>query len=72
MTVSDAQVQELLKYYQTLTKKDPPVLNAESKKELKVWIKALIGRNLFGDEAYYKTLNTTDPVVLKALEVLKQ
>ncbi|MCR4965816.1 MAG: S41 family peptidase [Bacteroidales bacterium] len=71
MTISDAQVKDLLKYYTNLTKKDAPELNAESKKELKVWMKALIGRNLFGDEAYYKTLNTTDPVVLKALEVLK-
>ncbi|MBO4488232.1 MAG: S41 family peptidase [Bacteroidales bacterium] len=71
MVVSDAQVKELLQYYQKLTKNEPPVLNAESKKELKVWMKALIGRNLFGDEAYYKTVNTTDPVVLKALEVMK-
>ena len=70
MVVSDAQVKELLQYYQKLTKNEPPVLNAESKKELKVWMKALIGRNLFGDEAYYKTINTTDPVVQKALEVL--
>ncbi len=72
MIVSDKQVQDLLQYYQTLTKNEPPALNAESKKELKVWLKALIGRNLFGDEAYYKTLNATDPVVLKALEVLKK
>lgn len=71
MSVSDVQVQELLQYYKKLAKKDPPALNGESKKELKVWIKALIGRNLFGDEAYYRTINTTDPVVLKAMAVMK-
>ena len=70
MTVTDAQISELLRYYQTLTKQQAPSLSAESRKELKVWLKALIGRNLYGNEAFYPVINSTDKTVAKALEVM--
>ena len=35
-------------------------------------IKALIGRNLFDDEAYYPILNENDKAIKKAVEVLNK
>ncbi len=39
--------------------------------ELKVWLKAFIGRNLFGDAAFYPIQLQTDKTFIKALEVLE-
>lgn len=72
MVVTDAQLTEMLKFYTKLSKNEVPNLSVPSKKELKLWIKALIGRNLYGDEAFYPVINSTDPVVKKACAVLKQ
>jgi carboxyl-terminal processing protease len=41
-----------------------------SGKNIKTYLKAFIGRNLFDDEAFYPTLHLTDKTVLKAVEVL--
>ena len=35
-------------------------------------VKALLARYLFGDEAFYKTLNAGDRVISRSMEVLKQ
>lgn len=71
-TVSDAQVNEVLALYKKLTKKDAPKLSAASRKELKVWMKALIGRDLYGEEAFYPVINSTDKTIQKALQVLNK
>jgi len=71
MTVSDAMIQQLLIDYTKLTKEKAPVLSAASKKELKLWIKGLIGRNLFGNDAFYPVVNSSDKTILKAMTVLK-
>ncbi len=72
MTVSDALLNQVIAYYVKLSKQKAPVMTAESKKELKVWTKALIGRNLYGDDCFYPVINQTDPVILKALQVIKK
>ena len=72
MTVSDAMIQQLLADYAKLTKEKAPILNAASKKELKLWVKGLIGRNLYGNDGFYPIVNSTDPTLLKALSVLKK
>ena len=69
--VSDAQITELLQYYKKLTKHNAPTLTAADRQELKQWTKALIGRNLYGNEAFYPVINTTDKTILKAIEVMK-
>ena len=69
--VSDTQITELIQYYKKLSGHDAPTLNAKDRKELKVWTKALIGRNLYGENAFYPVINTTDNTIQKALEVLK-
>ncbi|MCR4680675.1 MAG: S41 family peptidase [Bacteroidales bacterium] len=70
-TISDAQLNQLLAYYKKLSGKAAPTLSANSRKELKVWTKALIGRNLFGDDAFYPVINQTDETIIKARQVLK-
>ena len=69
MTISDQLLDRLFKFYSTKTGQQLVGLNAASKKELKVWVKALIGRNLYQDEAFYPVINTTDKAIIKALEI---
>ena len=71
MTITDAQLNELLEYYKKISKTNKIELSNASKAELKLWIKALIGRNLYGNDAFYPVINTSDPVVKKACSVLK-
>jgi carboxyl-terminal processing protease len=71
MAISDQMLQQLVSYYEKNNKKKVSKMSANSAKELKTWLKALIGRNLYGDEAFYPVINKTDPVINKALETLK-
>ena len=72
MTVTDAMLQQLVQYYEKSSKKKVTKMTPNASKELKVWLKALIGRNLYGDEAFYPVVNKTDKVILKAKEVLQE
>lgn len=69
MQVSDALAQEFIRFY--ANKEGKVTLNNASNKELRIWLKALIGRNLYRDEAFYPVINSTDKTVLKAVEVMK-
>lgn len=69
MIISDQLLDRLFSFYSTKTGQQVVGLNAASKKELKVWVKALIGRNLYQDEAFYPVINTTDKAILKAIEI---
>lgn len=69
MTISDQLLERLFNFYSTKTGQQVVGLNAASKKELKVWVKALIGRNLYQDEAFYPVINTTDKAIIKAIEI---
>jgi carboxyl-terminal processing protease len=71
MQVTDQMLQQLVQYYEKNNKKKVSKMSANSSKELKTWLKALIGRNLYGDEAFYPVINKTDNVIIKALESLK-
>lgn len=70
-TFSDKELNQMLAYYTKLTKKPAPQLTANAKKELKRWIKALIGRNLYSNDAFYPVINQSDETVQKAMQVLK-
>lgn len=72
MQISDQLLQSLVNYYEKNNKKKVSKMSANSSKELKLWLKALIGRNLFGDEAFYPVINKSDNVVLKALDVIHE
>ncbi|MEG1556656.1 MAG: S41 family peptidase, partial [Bacteroidales bacterium] len=69
MKISNELLQELLRFYSLKSKQKIQHLNNASVKEIKVWLKALIGRNLYQDEAFYPVINSTDKVVLKAIEI---
>ena len=69
MQPSPALVAEFLNFYQS--KKKSVRLNATSEKELKIWLKALIGRNLYRAEGFYPVINRSDKTVLRAYQVIK-
>ncbi|MBO4654398.1 MAG: S41 family peptidase [Bacteroidales bacterium] len=69
MTVSNDLLKQLLNFYTQKTGQKVKDLNNESIKELKVWLKALIGRDVYQDEAFYPVINSTDKTFLKAVEV---
>ena len=71
MSVADATVSQFMKFYQS--KGHPvPTLNGTSQKELRLWLKALIGRNIYEEKGFYPVINSTDKTILKALEVIHQ
>ena len=71
MQVTDQMLNQLVQYYEKNNKKKVSKMSENSTKELKMWLKALIGRNLHGDEAFYPVINKSDNVIIKALESLK-
>jgi carboxyl-terminal processing protease len=46
-------------------------MSAKLKQYLKDNLKARIGKQLFADEGFYRVVNSTDPVVISALDALK-
>ncbi len=71
MKVNDQTLNSLLQFYTTKTKQKVPTMNAASREELRLWLKALIGRNLYQDKGFYPVINQTDKVVLKAVEEMR-
>lgn len=69
MTISNDLLKQLLNFYTKKTGLKVKDLNNESIKELKVWLKALIGRDVYQDEAFYPVINSTDKTFLKAVEL---
>lgn len=70
MTISNDLLKQLLNFYTSKTGQKVKDLSHESIKELKVWLKALIGRDVYQDEAFYPVINSTDETFLKAREVI--
>jgi carboxyl-terminal processing protease len=67
MNISDAVLQEYLRFYAQKSGNSVPSLNAAESKALGTWLKALIGRNLYQDDAFYPIINTMDEVIKQAL-----
>ncbi len=72
MTVSNDLLKQLLNFYTQKTGLKVKDLNNESIKELKVWLKALIGRDIYQDEAFYPVINSSDKTFLKAVELTNE
>lgn len=70
MSVPDSLVKQFLQFYKAKTQQKT-MLNTAEQKELNIWLKALIGRNLFQEDGFYPIINSTDKTILKALEVIK-
>ena len=70
MEVSDNVLHNYLSFYAQKNARALPSLNAEESKTLKIWLKALIGRNLYQDEAFYPIINSMDDVIKQALKLI--
>ena len=68
MTLPAHVEKDFLTFYQK--KKGEVNLNAAASKELRLWLKAMIGRNLYQEEGFYPVINTSDKVIKRALEEL--
>lgn len=69
MIIDDNMFQELMRNYNRKNPDVPVHINQVSRQELKLWLKAVIGRNLYQEDAFYPLINTTDKVIQKALEI---
>ena len=67
MYVSDAVLQEYVRFYAQKNSQNTLLLNSEDTIDLKTWLKALIGRNLYQDEAFYPVINSMDEVIKRAI-----
>jgi carboxyl-terminal processing protease len=67
MNVSDILYQDFIRFYIQKSGNKNLVINDQSKTEIKRWLKALIGRNLYQEEGYYPIINLSDNVILEAL-----
>ncbi len=72
MSVSNDLLKQLLNFYTQKTGLKVKDLNNDSIKELKVWLKALIGRDIYKEEAFYPVINSSDKTFLKAMELTKE
>lgn len=71
MTISNDLLKQLLNFYIQKNGQKVQNINNESIKELKIWLKALIGRDVYKDEAFYPVINSNDKAILKALSIQK-
>ena len=71
MTVTEATIGQFMQFYQKKGHK-VPTLNATSQKELRLWLKAFIGRNIYEEKGFYPVINSTDKTILKALEIINK
>ena len=71
MQISESLFEELMNLYYNKNKGQKLTLNEASKKELKLWLKALFGRNLHREEAFYPVINSSDKVILTAISCPK-
>ena len=72
MNVTDAILQDYLSFYAQKSSRTTPLLNSEERKALSIWLKALIGRNLYQDAAFYPIINSMDPVIEAAAVKLSE
>jgi carboxyl-terminal processing protease len=67
MNVSDVLYRDFIQFYVQKGGNKSLAINDRSKTEIKRWLKALIGRNLYQEEGYYPIINVSDNVILEAL-----
>jgi carboxyl-terminal processing protease len=69
MNVSEEMYHNFMQFYIKKSGSKNPVINERSKAEIKRWLKALIGRNVYQEEAYYPVINGSDNVILEAMGI---
>lgn len=71
-SVDDALMQSFYTYADTKAKKKQDRLNRYLDFELRKLIKATVAHQLWSEKGYFKVINETDPVVVKALELMQE
>jgi carboxyl-terminal processing protease len=69
-TINEAMLKEILAKNQVTELKKQP-LPKESAQMLRQWLKAYIGRNLYGDNTFYQIVNQEDKVIQAAIREFK-
>jgi carboxyl-terminal processing protease len=67
MNVTDAILNEYLRFYAQKNSQPVPSLTPAESKALSIWLKAFIGRNLYQDDAFYPLINPMDDGIKVAL-----
>ncbi|MDX9891380.1 MAG: S41 family peptidase [Bacteroidales bacterium] len=70
--ITDIIINQYFTFFKKRSSQPISNLNHMEKKQLKSWLKALIGRNIFQENGFYPILNQDDPVVQKALQTLRR
>jgi carboxyl-terminal processing protease len=70
-SVNDAMLEELVAYAEKQGVARQPAQLAQCRAELKLQLKARIGKALFREEGLYRVLNDDDPAVEKAIQLLR-
>jgi carboxyl-terminal processing protease len=70
--ISDFAFNDFIKYTERKGLKKQPNELSTIKEGMRKLLKARVARLMYGEEGYYGILNDNDPVIYKALEVLKQ
>jgi carboxyl-terminal processing protease len=71
-TVDDALFEQLVTYAEKAGLKKDTQKIAFTKLKTKAWLKAFIGRNIFGDKAFYPVWLSEDETFKKALDLVKK
>ncbi len=70
-TIDVHTYRDFLRYVEEKGTDIPDDISAESRTQIETNLKAYIGRNIFGPEAFYPVLHTTDRAFKKAVEALE-
>lgn len=68
-TLTDDILNQYIQFYSKKGNVKLGTLNSFEKSKIKIWLKALIGRNIYRDEAFYPVLNKEDAIIQKALKL---
>lgn len=69
-TVSNAMIEQVMQ--KGVQQGVKGTLNNVSKQELQKWLKAYVGRNVYGDDAFYPIVYSRDEVIMRAMQCMKQ
>ena len=70
-TIDVHTYRDFLRYVEEKGTDIPDHISTEARTQIETNLKAYIGRNIFGPEAFYPVLHTTDRAFKKALEALE-
>ena len=70
--MTSAMMDELLKLAAEKGIKNTEALSTRAKNNIKTLFKAYVGRNIFDDAGFYPIYQDIDPILLKAIALMKE